>query len=306
MIYLFEQIAVFPLSFTLVSINTIIFFILSFGKVPSEFVSYNYDKIVREYQIWRVVTSTFSHFSIIHILFNMGSMWSMRSVELIGQEHPTVHTFHSVVEYFKITVLLILLSFLFITLVYFCLIKFLKWENYRQVNIVGYSGVLFGIMTLETLQQGISSTSSSMFGLNLPAIIRPFMALILTSLLLPQASFVGHLGGIIGAFIIYYGILVWMIDIVFIVLLSILVLIVLGSVVFTTWRNRNSITVPSFLKRYWERIASVFRRSSNLTIRGGVMESHQILSEDEESDSSEPPVNNRNLANHSTTTNNNV
>ena len=148
MIYLLEQISYFPLSFTIIMINTIIFFILSFGRIPSEFVSYNFDKIIGERQVWRIVTATFSHFSIIHILFNMGSMWSMRAVELMGQENTGYHSFHSVVEYFKITFLLLFFSSLFITVTYFCLIKFVKWENYRHVNIVGYSGILFGIMTI--------------------------------------------------------------------------------------------------------------------------------------------------------------
>ena len=140
MIYLLEQISYFPLSFTIVLINTIVFFILSFGRIPSEFVSYNYDKIIGEKQVWRIVTSTFSHFSIIHILFNLGSLWGMRQVELIGQETLGSHSFHSVMEYFKITFLLLVFSTLFITVTYFCLVKFMKWENYRQVNIVGYSG----------------------------------------------------------------------------------------------------------------------------------------------------------------------
>lgn len=50
------------------------------------------------------------------------------------------------------------------------------------------------MMTMSILQAGISSKGSSMFGLNLPAILMPFMSLILTQMLLPQASFVGHLG----------------------------------------------------------------------------------------------------------------
>jgi len=49
-------------------------------------------------------------------------------------------------------------------------------------------------MTLSVLQAGISSTGSSFFGLNLPSILMPFMSLLVTQLLIPQASFVGHLG----------------------------------------------------------------------------------------------------------------
>ena len=143
MIYLLEQIALFPLTFTVVLINTIIFFYLSLRRIPTEFVCFNYDKVVGEKQIWRSITSAFSHYSIIHILFNMGSMWALRGVELIGQETLGQHTFHSVVQYLKITTLLLVFCTLLIVAVYFCFVKFLKWENYRNVNIVGYSGGMF-------------------------------------------------------------------------------------------------------------------------------------------------------------------
>ncbi|KAL9648285.1 hypothetical protein ABK040_001702 [Willaertia magna] len=207
MIYILEQIALAPITFSLTLLNIIIFLILTIKNFPVESVSFNYDKIASGLELWRCFTCTFSHFSIIHILFNIGSFWSYRYLEVLIylSNNNGKHTFHSVMEFFKIIYLLMIGSTGLVFLTYFCFIKFLKWEQYRHVNVIGFSGVVFGIMTLAVIKNGITSTGSLFFGLNVPMLIIPFMSLFLTQLLVPQASFVGHLSGILIAFLIHFN-----------------------------------------------------------------------------------------------------
>ena len=40
-------------------------------------VGVSYRKAVRERQLWRCVTASFSHVSFLHLLFNMSSLWSL-------------------------------------------------------------------------------------------------------------------------------------------------------------------------------------------------------------------------------------
>ena len=69
---------------------------------------------------------------------------------------------------------------------------------------MGYSGVVFGWMALiSTLHPG---TSVSVFGLaSLPLVFAPFESLVLTSILIPQADFIGHLAGILAGYMVASG-----------------------------------------------------------------------------------------------------
>jgi membrane associated rhomboid family serine protease len=81
-----------------------------------------------------------------------------------------------------------IISFVFNLAVYKLLIWKLNWDHYRQVNAVGYSCVLFGWMTIAVLLQ--PDAKFDIFGIGIPMIVVPFMSLIFTQLLIPQASFV--------------------------------------------------------------------------------------------------------------------
>ncbi|KAI3947969.1 hypothetical protein MKW92_042351 [Papaver armeniacum] len=126
---------------------------------------------------WRIITSAFSHISVIHLVFNMSALWSLgvvESLDLMGM---------GVEFYLHYTLVLVVLSGGLVLGTYNVLIQKFKLEYFRRVTAVGYSCVVFG----------------NLFGvLSLPISFAPFESLdIFISIMVPQASFLGHLSGLL-------------------------------------------------------------------------------------------------------------
>lgn len=86
---------------------------------------------------------------------------------------------------------------------YYIAINWFKQEHMSRLYCVGYSGVLFGWMAELSIRNPGGVSSLSLLGLiSVPLYLAPFGSLILTSLLIPQASFVGHLAGILAGYAI--------------------------------------------------------------------------------------------------------
>lgn len=65
--------------------------------------------------------------------------------------------------------------------------------------------------TLSTRDAGRASQGYNLLGLvNVPVLLAPFGSLILTSILIPRASFVGHLSGILAGYLIATGAFDWL------------------------------------------------------------------------------------------------
>jgi hypothetical protein len=86
---------------------------------------------------------------------------------------------------------------------YYGAITLARKEHYRTTTAVGYSCVLFGWMTVLAARQPGGITMLPLFGAaNLPMWLTPFGSLLFTSVVIPKASFVGHLAGILAGFLI--------------------------------------------------------------------------------------------------------
>lgn len=104
--------------------------------------------------------------------------------------------------------------------------KLLKRQQDAFVTCVGYSSVIFGWMAYLAVTAGKyrwicvrssvlkvstaiafhadslsrltgSSMSIVVFGMAIPSHVYPWLALVITSVIIPQASFVGHLAGVL-------------------------------------------------------------------------------------------------------------
>jgi hypothetical protein len=73
------------------------------------------------------------------------------------------------------------------------------------VQCVGYSGVVFGWMTIASMVGGPGQTGL----LGLPLSYMPFLSLMITQIIVPQASLLGHLSGIVVGYAIYFGLFQW-------------------------------------------------------------------------------------------------
>ncbi|KAJ6859974.1 hypothetical protein NC651_036333 [Populus alba x Populus x berolinensis] len=149
---------------------------------------------------WRIITSAFSHISVIHLVFNMSALWSLGVVEQLG------HIGLGMAYYLHYTLVLVVLSGALVLGMYHILIQRFKLEYFRRVTAVGYSCVVFGWMTILSVKQ--PSSKLDLFGfLSLPISFAPFESLIFTSIIVPQASFLGHLSGIVVGYAIAWGLI---------------------------------------------------------------------------------------------------
>ncbi|KAI0510663.1 hypothetical protein KFK09_011271 [Dendrobium nobile] len=188
-----------PATSCIIGICSAIWFFIQKKNIGYSQVGLSYEAAI-EGQHWRIITSAFSHVSVLHLVFNMSALWSLGVVEQLG------HIGLGVEFYLQYTLVLLILSGILVLVLYHVLIQKLKLEYFRRVTAVGYSCVVFGWMTILAVKQ--PSTKLNLFGvLYLPISFAPFESLIFTSIIVPQASFIGHLSGIIVGYSIGWGLI---------------------------------------------------------------------------------------------------
>jgi membrane associated rhomboid family serine protease len=112
----------------------------------------------------------------------------------------------AVSDFLHYTHMFVVLSGLLV-LGFYHMIQRFKVEYFRRVTAVGYSCVVFGWMTILAAKQ--PSLKLNIFGV-LSISFAPFESLIFTSIMVLQASFIGHLSGIIVGYSIAWDQIHWM------------------------------------------------------------------------------------------------
>ncbi|KAJ9559113.1 hypothetical protein OSB04_013727 [Centaurea solstitialis] len=153
--------------------------------------------VISKFQVYRVFTSIFFHGSMLHLVFNMlalvplGSelervMGSIRLLYMIVLLATTSALFH-----------------LLITLIA-AYNPVHSYYHFMDECAIGFSGVLFSMIVIETSLSG--AQSRSVFGLfNVPAKLYPWILLVVFQLLMTNISLLGHLCGILSGFAYTYG-----------------------------------------------------------------------------------------------------
>jgi hypothetical protein len=130
----------------------------------------------------------------------MSALWSLGIIENLN------HLGLGLEFYLHYTLVMVILSGALVLATYHVMITKFKIEYFRRVTAVGYSCVVFGWMTVLSVKQ--PSSKLNLFGfLSLPISFAPFESLIFTSIIVPQASFIGHLSGIIVGYSIGWGLI---------------------------------------------------------------------------------------------------
>ncbi|ESW03934.1 hypothetical protein PHAVU_011G053600 [Phaseolus vulgaris] len=196
---LFYEILEKPATSCMIGICSMIWFYIQKKNIGYSHVGLSYETAV-EGHYWRIITSAFSHISVIHLVFNMSALWSLGVIEQLG------HLGLGVEYYLQYTLVLVIVSGVLVLAMYHMLIQRFKLEYFRRVTAVGYSCVVFGWMTILSVKQ--PSSKLDLFGfLSLPISFAPFESLIFTSIIVPQASFIGHLSGIVVGYAIAWGLI---------------------------------------------------------------------------------------------------
>ncbi|PPS04916.1 hypothetical protein GOBAR_AA15748 [Gossypium barbadense] len=196
---LFYEILEKPATSCIIGICSGIWFYIQKKNIGYQHVGLSYETAIEGHH-WRVTSSAFSHISVLHLVFNMSALWSLGVIEQLD------HLGLGVANYLHYTLVLVVVSGLLVLGMYHFLIQRFKIEYFRRVTAVGYSCVVFGWMTILSVKQ--PSSKLNLFGfLSLPISFAPFESLIFTSIIVPQASFLGHLSGIIVGYAIAWGLI---------------------------------------------------------------------------------------------------
>jgi len=196
--YLIDTIVLQPATFCHVIIITGIWVYIFTKQIDVTKIAYQYNRCINHHEYWRVVSASYSHVALLHLAFNMFSLWTFGSVEAVV----------GVLQYCKYSFLLMVFSMAVITLTTYIVSTRFNRPLMQETYSLGYSCVVFGWMTISA-----ATTKTPVFGL--PPLLFPIMSLIFTQVLIPNASFVGHLSGIVVGFLIAFDVFAWVTDYLF-------------------------------------------------------------------------------------------
>lgn len=242
-----------PVSSTVIALCIGIWFYEWNNRVSYESVGISYAKFARQGEYWRIVSASFSHLDLMHLVFNMGSLYSCGTIEIAKGS----------MFYFQNTIILIFVSMLIAMGTYHILLTRFAMRQYENTVAVGYSCVVFGWMTILSLYQPDAAISLP-GNLKLPVSITPFISLFVTQIIVRRASFIGHASGIVAGLLIGWGFFSWITPYWFMSSLVYLLLFVLVSLKTTTNMRVPCIEIP-------EGGGGNDRRTA---VRGGVLRHH--------------------------------
>ncbi|KAJ3051282.1 hypothetical protein HK097_007743 [Rhizophlyctis rosea] len=148
--------------------------------------------------IYRPITSEFLHSNLFHLLLNLIALL------LLG---PRIEKAYGTLQTIQLTFLLPSIAAIAHSLIAvvadFLFTKNKTDEGWTTQCSIGLSGLLFAFITIDVSER---PSPRSLFGfLTIPSTIYPWVLLIITQLILPNASFLGHLSGIIAASVLLSG-----------------------------------------------------------------------------------------------------
>jgi len=175
-----------PFTVIIICFLAYICYYLNSKNIPVESVSIHGNSIINNKEYWRIITGSYSHYSIMHLIFNCASAWSMKGLEkFLGFSRYLYYI--SILSIFP-PILAVLISKTFFP--------------EKESHAVGFSAVMFGMMTfMSTLTQSIN-----LFGLTIPWSIMPFVSCLMTQIMIPTSSFTGHISGVVIGFLIRWHI----------------------------------------------------------------------------------------------------
>lgn len=177
----------------------VIWFVLWNWRFDITALAVSYNTVIVDRQLYRAVTACFVHGGILHLVFNMTSLYAISGVEAAAGSY----------FYTKTTLLLLLVAELVSIALVSALARWWGMVSALEQRAVGYSGILFGWSAI--IAKWNPTAQVAFMGLiPMPAWVSPFASLLLVQLLVPNASFVGHVSGIVAGFLIAFNAFAWL------------------------------------------------------------------------------------------------
>lgn len=186
-----ENLPALPVTLTIVLALPILWFVLWNWKFRIEAYAWNYERAFAHGEWWRGVTAALTHANVLHVLFNCVTLWFMGQME----------AYLGSAWYCKDTFVLIAGEAALLAAMEHVLITRFGREAMRHTHTVGYSGVVFGWMAINSLVGDFGGFS--VFGaFDVPKVVGPWISLVVTQLIIPNASLTGHLSGMAIGYVI--------------------------------------------------------------------------------------------------------
>jgi membrane associated rhomboid family serine protease len=193
-----------PITTILCCVILAIAYLLWSQRVDVSTVSFSYDAVINREEYWRFFTASFAHFDLLHLAFNLMSLYQLGSLEPI----------YSSPLFLTLNLTLVVITMVIATALYHHLIYSWNRHELAYQQAVGFSCVLFAWMVAASVRMDeycplffLPSLCFSTYhlalpftALSLPINIGPFILLIVTKFILPRSSLTGHLSGIIIGF----------------------------------------------------------------------------------------------------------
>lgn len=204
-----------PVTTLLLFVNLGVAYYLWMAGIEVSAVSFSYDAVSNG-SYWRMVSASFSHFDLMHIGFNMMSLYQLGDLELV---------------YGSAAFLYLNIDLVFITMIICLAISYLRMKYFGHDDLqyqqsIGFSCVLFAWMVAASVRMNqycplffMPSLCFDTWHINIPVLDRsislpvnlgPFVLLVVTKLILPRTSLVGHFSGIVIGFPLAWNLINWM------------------------------------------------------------------------------------------------
>ena len=189
-------------------------------KVDVSAVSYSYEAVVQRGEYWRIFSASFAHFDLLHLGFNTMSLYQLGALETVLGSATFLY----------LNIALVVVTMLICTIIYHVLITRYGRTDMVSQQAVGFSCVLFAWMVVVSALQPqfcpifllpdfciktwfipLPAALNNVLGVvSVPVNLGPFVLLILTKLILPRSSFIGHLSGILIGYPVAWNMLNWL------------------------------------------------------------------------------------------------
>ena len=163
-------------------------------SVPLHYGSLSAYLLVQKLQAWRAVTYCFLHANAIHLAFNVLAL-----LQLGGSLERRVGP----IGLLKVMGALNAISVILYCLGCYGLDLALGMDTaFTKASTVGYSIILFGMLTVESVRLTHSREQVVLYGvMKVPKVVMPWIVVAFMYLLVPNSSLIGHVCGVLSGYI---------------------------------------------------------------------------------------------------------